>query len=108
MGTYGLRVPASHVGYVPEAQGGLPPGTTYCTYWVHVPASGVGYVPGTVATQVDAGASGVQLCVVRMRQDVLQVLSHAHAADAGGTVRGALTRGLPPPAACFRTREGVV
>ena len=39
---------------------------------------------------VDAGASGVQFCVVRMRQDVLQVLSHAHAADAGGTVRGAL------------------
>ena len=51
MGTYGLRVPASHVGYVPEAQGGLPPGTTYCTYWVHVPASGVGYVPRTVAPQ---------------------------------------------------------
>ena len=26
MGTYGLRVPASRVGYVPDAQGGLPPG----------------------------------------------------------------------------------
>ena len=26
MGTYGLRVPVSRVGYVPEAQGGLPPG----------------------------------------------------------------------------------
>ena len=26
MGTYRLRVPASRVGYVPEAQGGLPPG----------------------------------------------------------------------------------
>ena len=26
LGTYGLRVPASRVGYVPEAQGGLPPG----------------------------------------------------------------------------------
>ena len=26
MGTYGPRVPASRVGYVPEAQGGLPPG----------------------------------------------------------------------------------
>ena len=25
MGTYRLRVPASRVGYVPEAQGGLPP-----------------------------------------------------------------------------------
>ena len=52
MGTYRLRVPASRVGYVPDAQGGLPPGPTYCTYGVHVPASGVGYVPGTVATQV--------------------------------------------------------
>ena len=26
MGTYGLRVPTSRVGYVPEAQGGVPPG----------------------------------------------------------------------------------
>ena len=26
LGTYGLRVPASRVGYVPDAQGGLPPG----------------------------------------------------------------------------------
>ena len=26
MGTYRLRIPASRVGYVPEAQGGLPPG----------------------------------------------------------------------------------
>ena len=26
MGTYRLRVPASRVGYVPKAQGGLPPG----------------------------------------------------------------------------------
>ena len=26
MGTYTLRVPASRVGYVPDAQGGLPPG----------------------------------------------------------------------------------
>ena len=26
LGTYGLRVPTSRVGYVPEAQGGLPPG----------------------------------------------------------------------------------
>ena len=55
MGTYGLRVPASRVGYVPEAQGGLPPGTTYCTYGVHLPATGVPYVPGTLAPQVRAG-----------------------------------------------------
>ena len=26
MGTYGLRVPASRIGYVPDAQGGSPPG----------------------------------------------------------------------------------
>ena len=26
MGTYRLRVPACRVGYVPKAQGGLPPG----------------------------------------------------------------------------------
>ena len=51
MGTYRLRVPASRVGYVPDAQGGLPPGPTYCTYGVHVPASGVGYVQRTVAPQ---------------------------------------------------------
>ena len=52
MGTYTLRVPASRVGYVPDAQGGLPQGPTYCTYGVRVPASGVGYVPRTVAPQV--------------------------------------------------------
>ena len=45
-------MPASRVGYVPEAQGGLPQGCRYCTYWVHLPASGVGHVPRTVATQV--------------------------------------------------------
>jgi molecular chaperone DnaK (HSP70) len=33
---------------------------------------------------VDAGASGVQVAVVRMRQDRLQLLSHAHAEGAGG------------------------
>ena len=49
MGTYGLRVPASCVGYVPEAQGGFPQGPAYCTYWVRVPATGVPYVPRTVA-----------------------------------------------------------
>ena len=53
---------------------------------------------------VDAGASGVQLCVVRMRQDVLQVLSHAHAADAGGT---ALDEALAMHfAAQFRAQSG--
>ena len=48
---YGLRVPASRVGYAPEAQGGLPPGP-HVLYGVRLPAFGVGYVPGTVATQV--------------------------------------------------------
>ena len=33
----------------------MPPGPTYCTYGGRVPASGVGYVPGTVAPQ--AGSS---------------------------------------------------
>ena len=36
MGTYGPRVPASRVGHVPDAQGGLPPGPhalrTGCAY----------------------------------------------------------------------------
>ena len=41
MRTYRLRVPASRVVYVPEAQGGLPQGPTHCMYWVRVPASGV-------------------------------------------------------------------
>ena len=47
MGTYRLRVPASRVVYVPDAQGGLPPRaprTVCCTYWVRVPASAVPYV----------------------------------------------------------------
>ena len=46
--TYGLRIPASCVLYVPEAQGSLPCGLTHCTYVVRVPASGVPYVPRTV------------------------------------------------------------
>ena len=32
----------------------MPQGPTYCTYGVRVPASGVGYVQRTVATQVTA------------------------------------------------------
>ena len=46
--TYGLRVPASFVLCVPEAQSSLPRGGgRYRTYAVHVPASGVPYVPRT-------------------------------------------------------------
>ena len=55
MGTYRLRVPASRVGYVPDAQGGLPPGSHVLYYGVRVAASGVGYVQRTVATQAAAG-----------------------------------------------------
>ena len=54
MGTYRLRVPASRVGYVPEAQGGFAPRAprTVRTGYARVPALGVGYVPRTVARQV--------------------------------------------------------
>ena len=68
MGTYRLRVPASRVVYVPEAQGGLPPGPTYCTYGVHVPASGVGYVPGTVAPQAEAKVAAAVAGLSRARE----------------------------------------
>eukprot|EP00964_Phaeocystis_antarctica_P050233 scaffold29131_cov50-Phaeocystis_antarctica.AAC.4 len=37
---YGLRVPASCVLYVPEAQGTLPRGATNCTFAVRVPSLG--------------------------------------------------------------------
>ena len=47
-----VRVPASCVLHIPEAQGSLPPGPHYCTYAVRVPASGVPYVPCSVAPQV--------------------------------------------------------
>ena len=47
-----VRVPASCVLHIPEAQGSLPPGPHYCTYAAHVPASGVPYVPCSVAPQV--------------------------------------------------------
>ena len=49
MGTYGPCVPASRIGYVPEAQGGLAPGPR--TYWVRAPASTLPYVPRAVAPQ---------------------------------------------------------
>lgn len=35
---------------------------------------------------VDAGESGVQVCIARFRRDGVTILSHAHAADAGGEV----------------------
>ena len=85
MGTYRLRVPASRVVYVPDAQGGLPPGPTYCTYGVHVPASGVGYVPGTLAPQVRARArraGGGGLALRSARGDARVHRAHAQAARA--------------------------
>ena len=47
--TYRLRVPASRVRYVPEAQGGLPPGphVLHVLARVRVPASAVPYARGT-------------------------------------------------------------
>ena len=48
-----VRVPASCVLYVPEAQGSLPrEGAQYERCAVRLPASGVPYVPRTVAPQV--------------------------------------------------------
>ena len=44
LGTYRLRVPASRVGYVPDAQGGLPPGPH-----VHV-LTGYAYQPWALGT----------------------------------------------------------
>ena len=46
-----VRVPAS-LGTYWTHRAACPQGPTYCTYGVRVPASGVGYVPRTVATQV--------------------------------------------------------
>ena len=39
MGTYRLRAPASRVGYVPDAQGGLPPGPRVLCVRTDVPWS---------------------------------------------------------------------
>ena len=55
MGTYRLRAPASRVLYVPEAQGGLPPGPhVQCVlgYAYRPRALGTYRVPRTVAPQV--------------------------------------------------------
>ena len=83
MGTYRLRVPASRVGYVPEAQGGLPRAPRTCTYGVRVPASGVGYVPRTVPPQV---LPGNELDHTE-RRDV-----GMHADAAGGRLRDSTAR----------------
>ena len=51
LGTYGLRVPASRVVYVPDAQGGLPPGPHALYVLGTRTSSAVPYVPRTVASQ---------------------------------------------------------
>ena len=51
MGTYGLRVPASALGTYRRRRAACPQGPAYCTYGVRVPALGVPYVPRTVAPQ---------------------------------------------------------
>ena len=52
---YRLRVPASRVGYVPEAQGGLPPGP-HVRYWERAPASAVSTAyRGTPGSQTPRG-----------------------------------------------------
>ena len=56
---------------------------------------------------VDAGHSGVQACVVRLRKDSLQLLSHVYAADVGGAVRVArqMPSSRPPRAPMRRERR---
>ena len=88
-------MPASRVGYVPDAQGGLPQGPTYCTYGVRVPASGVGYVPRTVAPQAEtipraSPAAGVQLALYVGAFAGVEAPpappAHSYAAEAEGAV----------------------
>ena len=73
-GTYELRVPASRVGYVPDAQGGLPQeGPTVRTGRVRSTRTSLGrYVPRTLATQVGGrarrlGGSLASVGVVKVR-----------------------------------------
>jgi molecular chaperone DnaK (HSP70) len=52
---------------------------------------------------VDAGASGVQVCVVAVRRDSLRILSHAYAADTGGAVRASTAAHARPRVTRTRT-----
>ena len=64
--THGLRVPASSVLYVPEAQGSLPRVPTHCTYGLRVPASGVpclAYMAHGVPRAAPTVAPQVQSCL---------------------------------------------
>ena len=82
--------------YVPEAQGGLPPGTTYSTYWVRVPASGVGYVPCTVAPQV-ATKLDAKLSQFSMPEDLHRLLDpRALLASHPDMLAGPIFTSVPP------------
>ena len=62
--THGLRLPASCVPYLPEAQGTLPPGRHYCTYRLlpYVPRAALrtAYCISTVSTAYISGVRGMQ------------------------------------------------
>ena len=58
---------------------------------------------------IDAGHSGVQACVARIRSDSVELLSHASAADVGGAVRTPCPSTLNHAAhaqPCLRCRQG--
>ena len=87
--TYGLRVPASCVLYVPEAQGSLARGMHHCTYAVRVPASGVPYVPRTVWCTAGLQSQLLELangscaafvesadCVKRVHEKMTRIANH--------------------------------
>ena len=65
---YGLRVPASRVGYVPEAQGGLPPGPHLLYVLATRTRLGHRYGPRTLAPQVEDIESNVQRVLQWMQQ----------------------------------------
>ena len=93
MGTYGLRVPASRVGYAPGAQGGLPPGAprtvragcayqprAYRTY--HVPwhprcAQPVGVGKSALHAAAEAGHEAVARLLVRADPQAIHARSEA-------------------------------
>ena len=63
-----VSAPASGVPCVPKAQGSLALGRLYCTYAVRVPASGVLHAPGTVALQVLSELDEIHLIDINLAQ----------------------------------------